>query len=86
MVDKRFQVVERKRALAVTKAHRFPCTSLLPVKGLFRMRNMNVILLTLKMTIILMESYLFSSFCLFNSRISSAVFFTSDTKRNKRNY
>ena len=61
---------------------RFEETSLLPVKRLFRMRHMNVILLTIKMTIILMESYLFSSFCLFNSRISSAVFFTSDTKRN----
>lgn len=86
MVDKRLEVAERKSVLAVIKAHRFPCTSLSPVKRLFLMRDMNVILLTLKMTIILMESYLFSSFCLFNSRISSAVFFTSDTKRNKGNY
>lgn len=86
MVDKRLEVAEKKSVLAVIKAHRFPCTSLLPVKRLFLMRDMNVILLTLKMTIILMESYLFSSFCLFNSRISSAVFFTSDTKRNKGNY
>ena len=61
---------------------RFEETSLLPVKRLFRMRDMNVILLTIKMTITLRESYLFSSFSLFNSRISSAVFFTSDTKRN----
>ena len=82
MVDKRFEVAERERVLAVTKAQRFHCTSLLPVKRLFLMRNMNITSLILKITIGLMDSYLFSSFCLFNSRISSAVFFTSDTKRN----
>ena len=43
MVDKTFEVAERERVLAVTKAQRFPCTSLLPIKRLFRLRNMNII-------------------------------------------